>query len=247
MNAFQYKVAIEEIAQCKTAKKQNELIRKYTTLLPSTYGNKGILEGKYLYKCVSRLITEWKSTVPPILEVSRAITGCHKALLDEMLATETTTREEYLDIFEFCKELTPSTLQVASIRNLAISFGEDTNPFKMHYLLRQSSGFASINSLLAGNDAIPYLDVTGEVKESAKVVGISQPRHALEIEYLKLHMPEKIRYTILEDILDNCYAYSAAVKDKELLEITLFKQLGQVKDLLAVVETRTKRVLSECL
>jgi len=247
MNAFQYKIDIEEIATCKTAKKQNELIRKYTNLLPSTYKKEGIMGGKYIYKCVSRLITEWRSIVPPIREVTTKITSYHKTLLTHMMADKTTTREEYLDVFEFCTTLAPSTLQVDSIRNLAISFGEDTNPFKMRYMLRQSAGFANINALMDGNGLIPYLRGADEVDESAKVTGITQPRQVLEIEYLKLHMPEKIHYTIIEDILDNCYEYAATVKDKSLLEIPLFKQLEQVKDLLTAVETRTKRVLSECL
>lgn len=189
MNEFEYKIAIESIKKMKTHKAREELIRKYTAILPTneTRYNTSIIDKVtrnqiLMYKAIMLAESHHSSANGLPDFIYRKLDQFEKNVFDHIIDSKL-SYEYMIDVFEFTKNIKTTSQQAINIKVIAEIVKDNPMPFKINFQY---------------NTRYPYSMIDHDS------VGINNSyTHAkiYELENIKTQLDKNIRYTIIEDLL----------------------------------------------
>ena len=202
MDMFQYTLRIKEIDNLKTLKSKDAIIRGLIT--DAGYTHWGSIETTaeetaLYYKCIMKVLQTYSKDRSP--EFIRTIIERMEYQLTSYYTANKTPYKTWVDTFQYNETVELAQPSVATITTVALIFGDSPIPFKFIYKHYAGSAFSDI---LHGLPTFIYTKT--DVTNTSGITPI-----ILQVEEIKRSLPSEIKYSILEDILDQLYAIIPSV------------------------------------
>ena len=195
MNEFEYKIAIESIKKMKTQKAREELIRKYTAILPTngTRYNTSIIDNVtrsqiLMYKTIMLAESHHSSANGLPDFIYRTLDQFERNVFDYIVDSKL-SYEYMIDVFEFTENIKTTSQQDINIKVIAEIVKDNPMPFEIIFFYNTRHPYTSIDNNITKNN---------KTYTHAKIY---------ELENIKTQLDKNIRYTIIEDLLKIEYKY----------------------------------------
>jgi len=194
MDRFQYELNIKKIDTLKTAVAKERLARdlyRQMSDIMHRWGG-GIKAGtttihvKYLYKCLAKLLPLYtaKSKLPQYIYDAKS--SAENWLIDEYnKESVVNTYEEFINTFEYVEVINLRSHTPEKFKSTVLLVADNTPPFTIKYGFYNTSRFSYL------------LDTISKYGNPAKVI--------IELEEFKRSLPNDVRYTMIEDYLEESY------------------------------------------
>jgi len=231
MDMFRYKLHLKEIAEMKTIKARDKLMREMTSAIindlvyTSSYTREININEKVLaYKLLVLVIKgNMGSTGIPEF-VSNTIKNYEKYLL--LFIIDSNKSYEYMcDVFEFTETISTTSLNYDKVKRLAVIVGSNPIPLDdINYYYTPQTPYSNLDA-----------NTVSKTHTFARTY---------EIEKMKLHLDPAVTYTVLEDLLRK--EYTAIEKaDYKVISSKMSELITRTKEMVVLNDIISKTLHKE--
>jgi len=191
MNKFEYTLLIDKIEKMKTLKDKEALLRKLAKdyskdLHQYTWGNLQNLDVVLPYKCYAKTLKAYDGKYLPLF-LQDTYKDTSTVLLDYAVENKI-EYDQLCDMFEFTDTIRMSSSYLLRfVPTLALIVKDRELPFKIKYNFYTDSKYNALMTVDKNNRFIPNFT------------------EIIELEEVKRSLPSDIKYTIIEELLEERY------------------------------------------